>query len=406
MAELSRQGMPKSVASRDPVGTGRTPNSEIIRYFNITVIGTLGFFITHSLFIYLTAFNAPFNTIINLFIWLGGIILFSAWTLYKTRESDETTGLKSADPTSLPFRWAVYLILVIVAVLIIWFTDVNLVRANNYARAGRLFLKTNNPALAGAAREHYQTAIRLAPDPNYHYADLAELYRVMAETARDPAEKLKYTDEAIRYLKECIKYEPLSYNRNANIGRIYRFRLMFIREPTLREAEIKLAEEYYGKAFELCPTNPALVNEWGEFYLELGNYTKAGELFERALKMAPNFALTYAHLGDLYLNLKNYQEAGKAYEQAAKLYLNQPMWTITINPNYEILFVRTGEQLIKYQPQNYLGYYLLTIYYGAKGDSDRCRTVARAGLEKSNPLPRDIRQAFQNYIEKTGPETR
>lgn len=290
------------------------------------------------------------------------------------------------------------LVLVIIGISIIWFMDINLIRSNNVANSARVFRDAGAEHWNEAIRR-YEEAKRLTPDPTFIYADLSETYRLMAEAEKDVSKRSGYINKSLENALESAKYEPSSWYRNANLARLYRFRLAFTQEPKERHSYITEAENYYKISLDLCPTNPQLFNEVGEFYNEIQDYNKAISYYEQSLKIDRHFSETLAHLGDVYLTMGNKETATKYYKEAVEEYQTSDLFFL--NPNQDILYVRSHQQAIALDTGYYLGYYGLARYQGKQGKVDTAITLARNALLLA---PAEKKLEIERFIEYLTPK--
>lgn len=354
-----------------------------LRYYIVTFIICFIFLISHAIFIYLPNLGI-INSIINLYLWLIVLILLISFSIYPSNIQTKF------------FRWGnslFYLILMTVCVWIIITTDLNLIRANNISNSARVFRQAK---YWQESLKRYELAYNITSDPTYIYSDLAETYRLMSETEADASKKIQLLDKALENLKISIKHEPSSWYRNANLARLYRFRLQIIGEPAKRQSEITQVEHYYQIALSLCPNNPQLLNELGEFYTELKDYRGAIKTYEVSLHIDKSFAETLVHLGDAYLETKQTNLAIKYYSQATESYRHSNLFFI--HPNQDILFERSHKQLITLAPKKYyLAYFGLARYYLAKGDSIQALELAQQSLKIA---PEAEKYGIREFISK------
>lgn len=145
----------------------------------------------------------------------------------------------------------------------------------------------------------------------------------LSERPANKKHEKEYLDKAIGYLNHALELHPKYVNGYLNLGLAY-FKLR----------DYNKAEEIWGKAYQLYPSNPFL----GMYYRVLSNVyvqqafadAKANQLpnaaywFERASKIYPQDPEIWYNLGGVSFSLKDYAKARMAFEQCLK-----------INPNHE-----------------------------------------------------------------------
>lgn len=140
----------------------------------------------------------------------------------------------------------------------------------------------------------------------------------LSERPANKAHEKEYLDKAIGYLNHALELHPKYVNGYLNLGLAY-FKLR----------DYNKAEEIWGKAYQLYPSNPYL----GMYYRVLSNVyiqqafadAKANNVqnaaywFERASKIYPQDPEIWYNLGGTAFTLKDYAKAKMAFEKCLQL---------------------------------------------------------------------------------------
>ncbi|MBI4711845.1 MAG: tetratricopeptide repeat protein, partial [Planctomycetes bacterium] len=348
------------------------------------MFGLCGLFIL-GLSLFLPPLNSPINAIVVFSIWLAINMLVMAWFLVKDESSHVQSGRGTAN---IPL----YLTLIIAAVIFIYLTNINPLRGNTLYKIGSGQEKQKN---YDTALKYYDDALKLSADKSYYYASIARIYMEKYQRETDLKQRLKWYEECNKYLVKSIEYDRLSPTRNANMGRLYRVWARDTAEPKERAAKFAESHKYYQIATALTPSNPSMMNEWGEVYYEQGDTAKAIAKYEASIKITADFSETYAHLGDVYLGIKDEAKALANYLAAAQLHQK---WLDDLrDPNQEVIYLRANQYLVQKQPDNYLGYFNLIYYYWQKGQRKEMHQMAQKARSLAPP---EIQKRIDEFLSR------
>ena len=350
-----------------------------IKWWSVWVsplIGTGVFIFVLSMF--LPPLVSPINTIIFFSAWLLTGIFVLAWSL--PTQSGQATPPAVAHSSSI----GISVITVLVGIIFIFYTNINPIRGNILYKIGSSHEKIKQ---WDTALWHYQEAVKRSVDNSYYYASIARVYMEKFYMERDSKKREELLTECNKYLLKSIEYKRLSPTRNANIGRFYRVWAQTAPTPDERQKRYDQSHKFYEIACALSPHNPSLMNEWGETYYEQRDLDKTIARYEASLKIDPKFSETFAHLGDIYLDKQDVAKATEYYYQAALIH--KTGLEVMKEANQELLFERTNLMLIKYKPDDYLGYYNLMNFYLAKGRKQETSAMAQKvrQLRPDVPVP-------------------
>ena len=216
-----------------------------------------------------------------------------------------------------------HLVILAVAVLVIWLTNVNVIRADIIYKQGPRYEQAKYWAWV---TEIYKHALEVAPNEDFYYLYLGRAY---LELAKDPeletAQRLAVLEECRRALERARVLAPLNTDHTANLARLYRTWAGFTTDADEQVARINQSIEYYEQATSLSPHNAQLFNEWGEVYMIARRFDKALEKYQASLALDQEFSMTYFALGDLYYNTaaqlgQDAEMYTAQLEQAAEMY--------------------------------------------------------------------------------------
>ena len=165
--------------------------------------------------------------------------------------------------------------------------------------------KTVPPAPPGASpgaeqspAQHAETVIRAVLKSN---DGLAPAHLALGDVLR----ALGRNDEAARELERAVALDPLDYDAQIKLGKLY--------EDTSQPAK---AEAAYRAALAARPGYWAGESYLGIFFLYQGAYDKARDQFDAAARTCPGNIDTLSYLGAVEFNLGRFDRAAAAYERS------------------------------------------------------------------------------------------
>ena len=267
------------------------------------------------------------TTIVYFYIAIFAMLLVSSVALY----------FASARPARKPRRgawvsWLIYAGLAAAAGLVVWITNVSVVRADIYykqAWAG-YHSKAENPGRFNLSAEDrlqaydiaallYDEAIRFAPTQDHYYLFKGKGLLERAEITAEADLKTQLLQEGHATLERARRINPLNTDHTANLARLFRIWAAMSSDPAQREEFFLRSSDYYREAVELSPANAQLYNEWGLVYSNLGETEKAFEKYQESLALDQQFFQTHLLLADLYLSQNDLEKAEAAYLEVLKL---------------------------------------------------------------------------------------
>ena len=210
----------------------------------------------------------------------------------------------------------VYAILLVVAVLVVYATNVSVVKADIYFKQG---LKLEEEGRYDTALKLYERAIGLAPDQDYYYLFWGRALMGKAGTVTTSEERVGWFTESREALEKARQLNPLNTDHYANLGRLYRNWADIAATDEERAEKLEQAHNWYVQATTLSPHNAQLFNEWAMVYMAKGDNEGALEKINHSLEIDPRFTDTHLLLGNYYATLGNLDEAAVAYRDAIEL---------------------------------------------------------------------------------------
>ena len=312
-----------------------------------------------------------------------------------------------------PWRGWVYPFLAAAVVVLVFTTNISVVRADTYYKQGQYFDGNQwDEAIA-----HYRQAVSTGPTEDYYYLYLGRAYMEQAKAAEDPEEQATLMEQARDTFERAVALNPLNIDHLANLARFYYTWASMADAPELRAERLDRSLDWYRRATEVSPNQPHLYNEWANVYRYDKNDTETAlELLKQSLRVDPKYDETYLHLGGLFFTLAEEDEAQrqKYFEQAIEVYraLTQlPTYYTRDRNNLFIawdhlgyLYAQLGEteeaihanlQALEYDPNSYNNHKNLALLYQEQGRLEEAIAAAQKALDLA---PEDEKGNLAAYL--------
>ncbi|MCB0197890.1 MAG: tetratricopeptide repeat protein, partial [Anaerolineae bacterium] len=243
------------------------------------------------------------NGLVVFYIFLFMLMAIIALTLSWGR----TRGL----PSWRSENWWLYPPLVLAVLTVVWFKNIDVVRADIFLKEGERYRSNRqwNEAIA-----LHEKAISLDRDEDFYYLMLALDYQLMAQDNRLDASQREAAwrrgEEVALMAREINPYNP---DNTGNMGRYY-----FTLGQIFGAERFQDALSYFEKATELAPSNVIYHNLWAQTYYILQNYDAAIDRLQTSISIDPNYSPTWLLLGDTYAAMGDVDQALHAHSQALK----------------------------------------------------------------------------------------
>jgi DNA-binding SARP family transcriptional activator/Flp pilus assembly protein TadD len=125
-------------------------------------------------------------------------------------------------------------------------------------------------------------------------------------------------DEALQKFEEALKQDPDSVSAMSSVaGQIIRGHASYM----IRKDDDRLAyaEQLIGRAMELQPNDPDILNWRGKIYRLHGELDLALKCFERAVELNPSHVISYAQIGHTLIAMERNEEGVEKLRYAMKL---------------------------------------------------------------------------------------
>ncbi len=209
-------------------------------------------------------------------------------------------------------NWWLYPPLIVAALLIIYFKNINVVKADLYLKEGdryRTAQQWNN-----AVRLH-QAAIDADSDEDFYYLMLALDYQLEAQDGRlDPQARQQAWLQGEKIALEARRINIYNPDNTGNMGRYY-FTLGQILDPSYFDK----AKTFFKKVVQLAPQNVQYYNLLAQVYYVQGDYDSALDWLNKSVALDAEFPPTWLQLGDTYAAKSDVAAALNAHRHAISL---------------------------------------------------------------------------------------
>lgn len=211
----------------------------------------------------------------------------------------------------LPLRWihrttnyVVLPVLVLVAIVLIFSTNVEPIRADMLYKQAAGLTGENN----AAAIQLYQRALAMQPQQDYYDLFLGRAYLDAAKSAPDATQQLDNLNRAEQALHAARAINPYNTDHSANLARLAQARGALASDLTAQSDAYRQADDYFEQATRLSPNTAHLFDQHAQALLEFAAFLEqagktadaeverdaARQQIDKALALDATFCLTYA----------------------------------------------------------------------------------------------------------------
>jgi tetratricopeptide (TPR) repeat protein len=209
-------------------------------------------------------------------------------------------------------NWWLYPPLALAIVAVIWFKNIDVVKADIYLKEGERYRNNSQWNEAIALHEKGRS---IDSDEDFYYLMLALDYQLMAQDNRLEQPQRQFAwQEGERIALEARRINSYNPDNTGNMGRYY-----FTLGQVFDQARFQDALKFFEKATILAPSNVIYHNLWAQTYYILTDYQKAVDRLKISVSTDPKYPPTWILLGDTYAAMQNVDEALKAHSEAIKL---------------------------------------------------------------------------------------
>lgn len=209
-------------------------------------------------------------------------------------------------------NWWLYPPLVLAILTVIWFKNIDVVRADIYLKEGERY--RNNKQWNEAIALH-EKARSIDSDEDFYYLMLALDHQLMAQDNNlDQAQRQRAWREGERIALEAREINPYNPDNTGNMGRYY-----FTLGQVFSQERFRDALNFFEKATMLAPSNVIYHNLWAQTHYILQDYEAAVDRLQTSVSIDPKYSPSWILLGDTYAALGNVDQALMAHSEAMKL---------------------------------------------------------------------------------------
>lgn len=301
----------------------------------------------------------------------------------------------------LPFwhaqNWWLYPPLVIAAFAIIWFKNIDVVKADIFLKEGERFRSSGQWNEAIALHEKGRS---IDSDEDFYYLMLALDYQLMAQDSRiDEAQRANAWKEGERIALEARRINPYNPDNTGNMGRYY-----FTLGQVFDRNRFQDALGYFEKATILAPSNVIYHNLWAQTFYILADYPKAVERLKISVSIDPKYSPSWVLLGDTYAAMQNIDEALKAHSQAAKLgselfdsFIDQ-RFSFYISANKTDSLIAALQEAAKERPTDPTLLWAIGHVYNLQGKPDQAAAYVQQAVKMGDESDRTIRELANIHL--------
>ncbi len=205
-----------------------------------------------------------------------------------------------------------YPVLVLAFTALIWFKNVDVVRADIYLKEGERYRGNRQWNEALALHERSRS---LDSDEDFYYLMLALDYQLMAQDGNlSPEIRSNAWAQGEQIALEARRINPYNPDNTGNMGRYY-FTLGQVTDPN----QFNQALDFFRKATILAPSNVIYHNLWAQTFYIQQNYDQAIDRLQTSIAIDGRYPPSWILLGDTYAAKGDVAKALPAHTQAMKI---------------------------------------------------------------------------------------
>lgn len=262
-------------------------------------------------------------------------------------------------------NWWAYPPMVLVLLLVLWFGNVNLVRADVS------LYEVNFHTLLKPIITLSERAYELAGHEATYLLELSQYYQDLANNQQIEASGRQLgRDEAERLLREAQAQNPYNAALSNRLGQHY-----------LYQAELEKAEKAFAQAIALFPADVFNYNNLGHTLYKMEEYEAAQSYFQQAIDLDDGCSISWFGLGDTFLTLGDVEQALTAHERGLSLTGKRRCGSLMTNFAYQL-----KERLMAYAAHDKLDAVLsMALQAGGANDVEFLVTVSEIYQAQGQP---------------------
>jgi len=324
--------------------------------------------------------NPVVNTITTYYTFALAVILALAAVLaflFRTRTASWRWSGKLGDVALI----ASVLILPILAVLLIFTTNVSIVSADIWYKQG---LSSERLRQWDAAVPLYQEATNLAQNEDFYYLFLGRALLEKGSNATGE-ERQMWLLESEAALQKALEIAPLNPDHSRNLSKLY----MSWAQLTTDNQRTELYDKaliYSDQALSLSPNTADIWNERAQIFVAMDDIEQAEAVYKESLSIDDEYARTHLSIGKLYTAQSDWENAAQAYARAIEL--NPKLTEAYSSLGY--VYSQMGDMkaalqvyidAVENDPNSYLNHQNLAVVYYQMGQIESAIQEATLALE-------------------------
>lgn len=302
-------------------------------------------------------------------------------------------------------NWWLYPPLALAIVAVIWFKNIDVVRADIYLKEGERY--RNNQQWDYAVALH-EKARSLDSDEDFYYLMLALDYQLMAQDPNLEQSRREFAwQQGEQIALEARRVNPYNPDNTGNMGRYY-FTLGQIFTPE----RFQDALSFFERATKLAPSNVIYHNLWAQTHYILQNYDAAIDRLQTSAAIDPNYAPTWLLLGDTYAAKGDVDQALMAHSEALKLnsqgsgdgfagfadqFVEQRL-NFYISAGRADDLIAVLQQLIEERPQETRLRWVIGHAYNLQNQHEKAVPYLQQAIELGDNSDRTVRELANSYL--------
>ena len=249
----------------------------------------------------LASANGVFGLLVGFYAGLLILLIILAFML--------SQGATKRLPTWQSANWWLYPPLILAIFLVIWFKNINVVKADTFLKEAQ---KYRDARLWDVAIAIHEESVRADSDEDFYYLMLALGYQLKAQDHNLPPETRQIAwqqgEKIALQARDINKFNP---DNTGNMGRYY-----FTIAQVFEAAYFEKALEFFQKATELAPQNVDYYNLVGQAYYATAQYDEALAWYTKSATIDERYYPTWLYKGDTHVAQQQTDEALEAHTKA------------------------------------------------------------------------------------------
>ncbi len=209
-------------------------------------------------------------------------------------------------------NWLLYPTLTLLMLLLIYFKNINVIRADIYLKEGERYRNQRQWSQAIALHEK---ALFLDSDEDFYYLMLALDYQLMAQDSNlDQTQRHEAWLHSERIALQARAINPYNPDNTGHLGRYY-----FTLGQIFNTSYYPKALDYFDRATQLAPANIIYHNLKAKTHYIMQEYETAIEALQTSISIDPQYAPTWILLGDTHAAVGQVDQALLTHQEGLKL---------------------------------------------------------------------------------------